>query len=331
MFVKLFRRFAAPLAVAALLAAAVAVVPTVVSVAAGEPKVLFPPDFFLTSETEQKVLVYDPSGAEKLDASVNFRRIPGALEGGPFKKGTLTLAPGPNFIEVGGARVRLYCLPGAPMERFTLENKKNPAEPFVFRTVKLHPALDDGCESCHEVKDGELKSKDQKEACYACHSDHSKPEKEGDAVFVHTPVAAGECTSCHDPHFGTRPKLMKSDKGCYECHDRFPAEGTVHKPVALDECLSCHRPHSAPGRKQTVRPGNALCSSCHEMPHTLHRSPEVRPGKQGSVSVPEDFPLDNSMGVTMLSCTGCHLPHQSAERRLFKVPQGDLCKICHRM
>jgi predicted CXXCH cytochrome family protein len=326
MHAKPLRRLAAIFALAALAFAGAA------AAAGGTPKVLFPPDFYLTGDTELKVLAHDPTGAEKLDVSVNFRRVPGALEGGAFKKGTVSLVPGPNFVEVAGARLRIYCLPGAAMDRFTLENKKNPAEPFVFRTVKLHPALDDGCESCHETgDDGTLKAKDQKEACYGCHDDHSKPKEAGQAVHIHSPVKAGECTSCHDPHFASRPKLLKSEKGCYECHDRFPTEGTVHKPVAFDECLSCHRPHSAPGPKQTIRPGNALCGSCHEMPHAQHRSPEVREGKRGSLQVPEDFPLDNTTGMDMLSCLGCHLPHQSAERRLFKVPQGDLCKICHRV
>jgi predicted CXXCH cytochrome family protein len=96
-------------------------------------------------------------------------------------------------------------------------------------------------------------------------------------------------------------------------------------------CLSCHRAHASSGSKQTIRPGNALCSFCHEMPHVQHRSPEVTERKKNTVMVPEDFPIDNAMGVQMLACLGCHKAHQSPERRLFTVPQGDLCKLCHKV
>ena len=45
---------------------------------AADPRVLFPPDFYLTPDMEVKVLAFDPSGKDKLDASVNFRKVPGA-------------------------------------------------------------------------------------------------------------------------------------------------------------------------------------------------------------------------------------------------------------
>jgi predicted CXXCH cytochrome family protein len=192
---------------------------------------------------------------------------------------------------------------------------------LVFRAYRLHPALDDGCEGCHTLEEGKLKAKDQKEACYACHNDFAKAEG-GKKVFVHAPVAAGECTACHDPHFATLPKLQKPGKGCLECHDPFPTEGTVHAPVGAGECVACHNPHAGAAKMQLVRPGNALCIGCHKEPHTRHRSSVVL-GRM--TRVPENFPVERGE----LSCTGCHVPHQSPNARLFRKPQDDLCRTCH--
>jgi predicted CXXCH cytochrome family protein len=293
--------------------------------AADAPVVVFPPDLMLTSEGKVKVFIYAPDKNQAVNCTVNFKPLAG-LEGDNFKKGEISLNPGLNFLEAGAKRIRIYYLPNAKMDRFMLQGKKSD-EPFVFRTAKLHPALDDGCEGCHTLEDGKLGSKPQKESCYACHTDFTKVE-EGKTISVHTPVAGGECTSCHDPHFGFLPKLQKSEKGCRECHDAFPEDGVVHKPVSYGDCISCHSPHAGPGTKQLVKPGNQLCGSCHESPHKQHRSADSK-GKL--TKIPPDFPIDNASGSPEMSCTGCHAPHQSAERRLFVKPQGQLCKTCHQL
>ncbi len=298
--------------------------PVVVRAADG-PVVLYPPDLMFSTEGKVKVFIFSPDKSAPLGATINFKAIEG-IEGDHFKKGEISLNPGLNFVEAGGKRLRLYYLPGAKMDRFILQGKKSD-EPYIFRAAKIHPALDDGCDGCHTFEDGKLSSKPQKESCYACHTDYSKVE-EGKQVFLHTPVAGGECTSCHDPHFSMLPKLQKSEKGCRECHDAFPEDGVVHKPVGYGDCISCHSPHAGPGPKQLIKPGNTLCATCHENPHRQHRSADAK-GKL--TKVPPDFPVDNSAGKPEMSCTGCHAPHQSAERRLFVKPQGQLCKTCHQL
>jgi predicted CXXCH cytochrome family protein len=135
-------------------------------------------------------------------------------------------------------------------------------------------------------------------------------------------VASGECTACHDPHFATRPKLQKLEKGCFECHDPFPSEGTVHRPVANGECTACHSPHAGPTPKQLVRSGNALCLGCHKEPHARHRSSLVF---GAMTQVPDDFPVERGE----LSCVGCHVPHQSPHGWLFRKRKVELCKTCH--
>jgi predicted CXXCH cytochrome family protein len=293
--------------------------------AADGPVILYPPDLMFTTEGKIKIFAYSPDKAAPLEATINFKKMEG-IEGENFRKGEVTLNPGLNFIEAGGKRIRLYYLPGVKMDRFMLQGKKS-EEPYVFRAVKIHPALDDGCEGCHTVEDGKLSAKPQKESCYACHTDFSKVEA-GKKVFVHTPVAGGECTSCHDPHFSVLPKLQKSEKGCRECHDAFPTDGVSHKPVGYGECSACHSPHAGPGAKQVIREGNTLCATCHESPHLQHRAADSK-GKM--TKVPPDFPTDNSTGKLEITCTGCHAPHTSTERRLFVKPQGQLCKTCHQL
>jgi predicted CXXCH cytochrome family protein len=289
--------------------------------AAREPSVLFPPDLTLSLGEKIKVLVFQPGGAVPLPVSVNGIEQP-QLEGETFLKGEISLYAGMNIIRVGQKVIRVYLLKNAKMEELRLSGDKE-GEMLTYRAFRLHPALDDGCEGCHKVEGDKLAAKDLKEACYGCHNNFEKGE--GDKkVYVHAPVAGGECTGCHDPHFSTRAKLQKLEKGCNECHDPFPATGTVHYPVKEKECTGCHSPHAGPAPKQLVRPGNALCLGCHEASHAQHRKAEVK----GTLTrIPEDFPRDKDE----LLCLGCHLPHQSAERRLFRMNQGKLCQTCHKV
>lgn len=284
-----------------------------------EINVLYPPDLTFSGEPKVKVFAFRGSKGDPVVPVVNGKAA-SPLEGETFLKGEVSIVTGLNLLQVGGKNIRVFSFPGAAMNTFRSPSGVEGRE-LVFQSYRLHPALDDGCDGCHTLEGGKLKAKDQKEACYACHNDFSKAE-EGKKVFLHTPVASGECTGCHDPHFATRPKLQKLEKGCFECHDPFPSEGTAHRPAVSGECTVCHSPHAGPAPKQLVRGGNALCLGCHKEPHGRHRSSEVA----GTMTkVPDDFSREKGE----LSCIGCHFPHQSANPRLFRKPQDDLCKTCH--
>lgn len=282
-------------------------------------EVLYPPDLTFTTEPKVKIFAFRAGKGGEVTPVANGKA--GApLEGEAFLKGEVALFPGMNLLNVGEKTLRVFVLSNAVMDTFRFPSGKE-GQDLVFTAYRLHPALDDGCDGCHTIEGGERKAKDQKEACYACHNDFSKAEG-GKRVFVHAPVASGECTACHDPHFSARPKLRKLEKDCLECHDPFPAAGTVHRPVAAGECVSCHSPHAGPAPKQLVRPGNSLCLGCHKTPHERHRSSAVL----GTLTrVPDDFPRE----AGELSCTGCHVPHQSPNARLFRKPQDELCRTCH--
>lgn len=286
--------------------------------AAREPAVVYPPDLALVLADKVKVFAFVP-GKDPVTVTANGMN-PATLEGEDFRTAEVALFPGLNVLNAGGKRIRVYSLPNSKMEEF---RHSTPQGELVFRAFTLHPALDDGCGGCHAIEKGDLAAKPMKEACYGCHSDFEKAE-DGRKVYVHAPVAAGECSACHEVHFGTRPKLQKSEKGCLECHDAFPETGAVHYPVKEGECTACHSPHAGPAPKQLVRHGNALCLGCHRDSHAQHRSGEV---KGALTQVPTDFPRNGND----LACVGCHAPHQSAERRLFRKPQGELCQTCHKV
>lgn len=289
---------------------------------AGDLVVLYPRDLTLVTEGTVKVFAYQEGGGLPTHVKVNGKVV-ARLEGEIFRKGEVALAAGMNVVEAGGRTIRVYCLASGKMDEFRLPDESGGQGAAVFRRYNLHPALDDGCEGCHVLEGAKLGAKGQKEACYACHADFGAAE-EGKTKYLHAPVAAGECTGCHDPHFSARPKLQKLEKGCLECHDAPPDTGTVHYPVKTRECIACHGPHVGPAPKQLVRPGNDLCLGCHRETHAQHRVAQVK----GKVTrIPDDFPRDKGN----LACLGCHEHHQSEERRLFRLPQGRLCQMCHQV
>ena len=303
----------------ALLFAVLLVLPARAAQGPSALEVLYPPDLTFSVEPKVKVFAFRGSKGEPVSPVVNGKAAD-PLEGEMFLKGEIPLSPGFNLLQIGEKNLRVFVLQNAVMDTFRFPSGKE-GQDLVFQAYRLHPALDDGCEGCHTLEGGKLKAKDQKEACYGCHNDFTKSEG-GKKVFVHAPVTSGECTACHDPHFATRPKLQKLEKGCLECHDPFPTTGTVHRPAGNGECAACHSPHAGPAAKQLVRPGNALCLGCHTEPHRRHRSSVVL----GALTrIPDDFPK----AAGELACIGCHVPHQSPNPRLFTKPQAELCKICH--
>lgn len=295
---------------------------SVLAGAGGDVSVLYPPDLALVTDNTVAILAFRGSGDEPLPVTVNgFGKDP--LEGENFLSGSVDLYFGGNLIDVGVTRVRVYLFPKTKLGQYKAPSGTD-GKPLVYRSFRLHPALEDGCEGCHTVEDGVLGTMPLKEACYSCHDNFEEAGGDREKWHVHAPVADGECTSCHEPHFSTRLKLLKKDRICFECHDPFPEEGTLHRLVKDGECTACHSPHAGPAPKQLRRAGNSLCLGCHETPHTQHRSAEV---KGSMTAIPPDFPVEKGE----LSCLGCHRPHQSPERRLLRMKQGEMCQTCHKV
>ena len=150
--------------------------------------------------------------------------------------------------------------------------------------------------------------------CLECHVAFQDVIKQ---AAVHTPVKAGECTSCHAPHAADHGKLLgaTADAICATCHGSMIPEGatSTHEAVVQGHCVSCHDPHASPNKAQLIRAGNDLCLGCHkEMKSSLEAATH------------RHAPVDRN-------CLGCHDPHASKEARslLVKAPPS-LCLGCHK-
>lgn len=98
--------------------------------------------------------------------------------------------------------------------------------------------------------------------CFQCHKIQQKVFSEG---TVHSPVAEGDCGSCHKDHGPTNTLILteKAPKLCLDCHDEVSG-AHVHSPVAEGECATCHRPHNSPEKKLLAKAAPALCYECHD-------------------------------------------------------------------
>jgi DmsE family decaheme c-type cytochrome len=159
-----------------------------------------------------------------------------------------------------------------------------------------------------------LKDPDQKKICLACHTDFEQRLKK---PVVHAAVAAGECSSCHDPHVSSHAKLLSSDMReiCSSCHDAvIPAKAkSVHKVVAAGECQKCHDPHASDNPALLLKKGNDLCVTCHK---------EV-----AEAAASAKFKHD----AVRHGCVTCHEPHGSDKAvRLLKDSVPAICVKCHK-
>lgn len=159
-----------------------------------------------------------------------------------------------------------------------------------------------------------LKQSDQTKACLACHTDFEQKLKK---PFVHAAVQAGECSSCHDPHVSTHPKLLSSGtrEMCAGCHDGVIPEKakSSHKVVADGDCAKCHDPHASDNAGLLVKKSEELCFGCHQA--------------VGDAIAGARF----KHSAVQKGCPTCHDPHGSAEgSRLLKTDVPALCVGCHK-
>jgi DmsE family decaheme c-type cytochrome len=133
----------------------------------------------------------------------------------------------------------------------------------------LHDRRDVSCTSCHSVHSfksthAQLKAKTDSETCLTCHADiRSKGMR-----VSHHPVREGlmQCASCHDPHDGTKPKMVKGETvndTCLTCHaEKRGPFLWEHAPVQ-ENCASCHDPHGSNHEKLLVAKQPYICQRCH--------------------------------------------------------------------
>jgi DmsE family decaheme c-type cytochrome len=125
------------------------------------------------------------------------------------------------------------------------------------------------CTSCHSVHafestKGQLKTARDAETCYTCHSNIRTKQMRAS----HHPVREGlmSCTSCHDAHDGTKPKMVAANwvnEKCLECHTEKRGPFLWEHAPVRENCMGCHDPHGSNHEKLLQAKQPFLCQRCH--------------------------------------------------------------------
>jgi predicted CXXCH cytochrome family protein len=90
--------------------------------------------------------------------------------------------------------------------------------------------------------------------CINCHLDKTARRAIRDRLWLHNPVAKGDCLSCHSAHQSSNLAHLKQspDKICAICHepDKLPREclsGPTNEQTN-NNCLNCHNTHMGRNR-----------------------------------------------------------------------------------
>jgi DmsE family decaheme c-type cytochrome len=167
-----------------------------------------------------------------------------------------------------------------------------------------HDRRDLRCTDCHSVhnyqsRKSQLKTASSSETCYQCHA-----SMRAQAMRTsHHPVREGlmECTSCHNPHDGTTPKMIKADwvnELCLQCHTEKRGPFLWEHAPVRENCLNCHNPHGSNHDKLLVAKQPYLCQRCHQ--NTRH------PGTLYDGSVAGTTVANATNRAIEHACKNCH-------------------------
>jgi predicted CXXCH cytochrome family protein len=172
------------------------------------------------------------------------------------------------------------------------------------------------CVACHDIPAAGGVSRlvvSREPLCFQCHS------REGfKGGFVHGPFAVGACLTCHDPHGGNAPGMLRAGgrQMCLSCHqdmnEQIGDARFKHKAMA-NGCTDCHAPHASEQRYQLKAAVPALCAKCHE---------KLVGDLQKAAS-------KHSPTTEAPACMNCHDPHMSAKGRLLLDGGLSICLKCH--
>lgn len=136
-------------------------------------------------------------------------------------------------------------------------------------TGGVHERRGVACTSCHGVHSfqsdhAQLKQAKDSLTCFGCHADiRSKTMRTS-----HHPVREGklDCASCHDPHDGATPKMIKGawvTETCLTCHTEKRGPFLWEHAPVRENCALCHDPHGSNHDKLLVAKQPFLCQRCH--------------------------------------------------------------------
>jgi len=75
-----------------------------------------------------------------------------------------------------------------------------------------------------------------------------------------------DCASCHNPHGGPGPSLLKTasvNETCYTCHAEKRGPLLWEHPPVRENCANCHEPHGSNYPNLLKMKVPYLCQSCH--------------------------------------------------------------------
>jgi len=179
---------------------------------------------------------------------------------------------------------------------------------LLFLAAVVASSLSTSAQNKYRLKPG-AKGK----LCLECHESFVETTR---LPHVHTPVKAGNCSDCHDPHTSTHGKLLAEETSgiCEGCHGEMVSADarSAHEIAMKGDCVECHDPHGSSYPNSLVRGGNELCFGCHgEM------AAAVNEASYGHAPAKRD-------------CLGCHTAHASSESdSLLKKEEPGLCLDCH--
>ncbi|MDO8795044.1 MAG: DmsE family decaheme c-type cytochrome [Vicinamibacterales bacterium] len=180
----------------------------------------------------------------------------------------------------------------------------------------MHARRNVACTSCHSVHaakstKAQLKTKNDSDICFTCH----KSERAMAMRTSHHPVREGKigCASCHNPHDGSRPKLLKADSVnelCYTCHAEKRGPFLFEHAPVREDCVLCHQPHGSNHKRLLVQKLPNLCWNCHLTGSGHFGSGDTLSTEQGArvapAGAPSGFPTVNSRFVEK-ACKNCHM------------------------
>ena len=180
----------------------------------------------------------------------------------------------------------------------------------------MHARRNVACTSCHSIhsyksQTAQLKTARDPETCFTCH----QSMRAKSLRTSHHPVREGKmsCASCHNPHDGAQPKMIKADSVnelCYTCHAEKRGPFLFEHAPVREDCVSCHEPHGTNHKRLLVQKLPNLCWNCHltgsgHFGSGDNLSTELGP-RSAPAGAPSGYPTANSRFIEK-SCKNCHL------------------------
>lgn len=220
----------------------------------------------------------------------------------------------------------------------------------------VHPALEMGCESCHEVDRDEdyteiFLATEGNDLCLTCHGDK---QPEDSQLQLHPPVRREQCIVCHDPHSSEAESLLlrptegstPEENLCLGCHTNITEQLKKETPHGAIEfgCSTCHTTHksepedSFEGQFHLTVSSPDLCLTCHDIEdETLQTAHSGQPFQTAQCSgCHNPHGSDNAKllnnyihGAFEMGCETCHEDPKEGKVVLQEGAGKDMCLMCH--